>query len=110
LKLKYNPEGLDKSGLKPSEIYARLSRYSKAAIQVHALCSSSLHVRRNLKLFLDKLATEKTYLNGKDLMQMGMPEGRKVGLILARLLAARIDGEVRTRADEMRLARKLING
>jgi tRNA nucleotidyltransferase (CCA-adding enzyme) len=110
LKLKDKLDPLDKSDLKPSEIYAKLSRYSQVAIQANALCSSSLHVRRNLKLFLDRLASIKTHLNGKDLIQMGIPEGRKVGLTLERILIARIDGEVRTRADEVSLVRQLIKG
>ncbi len=110
LKLKDRLDILDKSGLKPSEIYAKLSRYNKVAVQANALRCSSLHVRRNLRLFLDRLASIKPHLNGKDLMQMGIPEGRKVGLILAKLLTARLDGEVRTRTDEVSLVRKLING
>jgi tRNA nucleotidyltransferase (CCA-adding enzyme) len=110
LKLKDNLNALEKSGLKPSEIYAKLSRYSKVAVQANALSSSSLQVRKNLKLFTGRLATIKTHLNGKDLLQMGIPEGHKVGQILLRLLTARIDGDARTKEDEINLVHHIING
>jgi len=67
-------------------------------------------VRKNLKLFTGRLATIKTHLNGKDLLQMGIPEGHKVGQILLRLLTARIDGDARTKEDEINLVHHIING
>ncbi|MGA2368252.1 MAG: hypothetical protein ABSF74_06760 [Dehalococcoidia bacterium] len=109
LKLKQRLEHLDEPCLQPSEIYLKLSPYDKLAVRANALSCSSADVRKNLKLYLDKLASIKTHLNGKDLMQMDIPEGRKVGLLLERLLTARLDGEVRTRADELRLVRQWIN-
>jgi tRNA nucleotidyltransferase (CCA-adding enzyme) len=110
LKLKDNLNSLDKSSLRPSEIHAKLSRYSKVAIQANALSSPSLQVRKNLKLFTGRLAIAKTHLNGKDLLQMGIPEGRKVGQILLRLLTAKIDGDARTKEDEINLVHHIING
>ena len=35
---------------------------------------------------------------------MGVLPGKKMGIILDRLLTARLDGEVKTKADEQRMA------
>ncbi|MGA9047879.1 MAG: hypothetical protein WB588_02700 [Dehalococcoidia bacterium] len=110
IKLKQRLELLDEPILQPSEIYVKLSPFDRLAIRANALSCPSVNVRRNLKLYLDKLVSIKPRLTGKDLMEMGVPEGRRVGFMLDRLLTARQDGEVRTRADELRLVRQLING
>ena len=39
--------------------------------------------------------------------QLGIPAGREMGKILELLQKAKLDGEVRTRAEEMKLARSL---
>jgi hypothetical protein len=44
-------------------------------------------------------------LRGDDLLALGIPPGKSVGEVLARLRAAKLDGEVKTRADEERLVR-----
>jgi hypothetical protein len=44
-------------------------------------------------------------LRGDDLPSLGVSPGKAVGEVLARLRAAKLDGEVRTRADEERLVR-----
>ncbi len=109
LKLRQRLELLDEPILQSSAICVKLSPYDRLAILANALSCHSANIRRNLKLYLDKLVSIKPTLTGKDLMEMGVPEGRRVGLILERLLTARQDGEVRTRADEVKLVNQWIN-
>jgi len=102
--LKINQELLDCSPLQPSEIHHKLQRYTIAAILANKLCTPSRDVRINLKLYIDKLRFVRTRLNGRELRTMGVPPDKKMGVILERLLIARLDGEVKTKADERRLA------
>ncbi|MCX6006364.1 MAG: CCA tRNA nucleotidyltransferase [Chloroflexi bacterium] len=106
--LKIDQESLDYSPLQPSEIYQKLQCYKTAAIQANCLCTPSRDVRINLKLYLDKLRFVRTRLNGRELKAMGVLPGKKMGIILDRLLTARLDGEVKTKADEQRLALQLL--
>ena len=108
ISLKINQESLDYRPLQPSEIHQKLLCYKTAAIQANRLCSPSRDVRINLKLYLDKLRFVRTRLNGRELKAMGVLPGKKMGIILDRLLTARLDGEVKTKADEQRLALQLL--
>jgi tRNA nucleotidyltransferase (CCA-adding enzyme) len=98
---------LDKPSLKPSDIYYLLQQYDSLAIQANSIASESPNVRRNLRLFLTKLRHVKTALDGEELKELGIPAGPEMGKVLLTLHKARLDGEVRTRADEEQLALSL---
>ena len=102
--LKINQELLDCIPIQPSEIYQKLQHYNIAAILANRLCTPSRDVRINLKLYLDKLRFVRTRLKGKELKAMGVPPDKKMGIILDRLLTAKLDGEVSTKTDEEKLA------
>ena len=60
------------------------------------------------KVFSDYITGQrgaKTHLNGADLMKMGVEEGPEVGLLLAKLLGKRIDGEIETKEEEEEFVR-----
>jgi tRNA nucleotidyltransferase (CCA-adding enzyme) len=107
LRLKASLSLLDNPSLKPSQIYGLLREYEPVAIQANAIASESARIQRYLQLFLTKLRHVKTYLAGEELKQLGIPAGREMGKILELLHKAKLDGEVRTRAEEMKLARSL---
>jgi tRNA nucleotidyltransferase (CCA-adding enzyme) len=104
---------LDRPSLKPSEIYHLLREYEPLAIQANALASDekegtpSLIVHRHLQLFLTKLRYVKTSLNGEELKRLGISAGPEMGQVLQILHKAKLNGEVRTRADEKKLALSL---
>jgi tRNA nucleotidyltransferase (CCA-adding enzyme) len=104
LRLKSRLPLLDKPALKPSEIYYLLREYEPLAIQANALASESSTVRHNLQLFLTKLRYVRTALNGEELKRLGISAGPEMGKVLQVLHKAKLDGEVRTRADEKKLA------
>jgi len=98
---------LDKSSLKPSEIYYFLYEYDPLAIQANAIATKSPTIHSHLQLFLAKLRYVKTFLNGEDLKGLGISVGPKLGEILRALYRAKLDGEVNTKADEEKLALSL---
>jgi tRNA nucleotidyltransferase (CCA-adding enzyme) len=62
--------------------------------------------------FLDYLRRGRSLrpiLRGDDIIALGVPRGPAVGEMLARLRAAKLDGEVRTRNQEETLVRRLSN-
>jgi tRNA nucleotidyltransferase (CCA-adding enzyme) len=113
LRLKTSLPLLDRSPLKPSEIYYVLREYEPVAIQANAIASdekegtSSLIVHRYLQLFLTKLRYVRTALNGEELKRLGISAGPEMGKVLQILHKAKLDGEVSTRADEKKLALSL---
>ena len=107
LRLKAGLPLLDKPSLKPSDIYYLLRQYEPAAIQANALASESATIHRHLQLFLTKLRYVRTSLDGDELKKLGISAGPEMGQVLQVLHKAKLDGEVRTRADEKRLALSL---
>jgi len=113
LRLKTRLPLLDKSSLKPSEIYYLLREYEPLAIQANAIASDekegtpSLIVHRYLQLFLTKLRYVRTALDGEELKRLGIFVGPEMGKVLQILHKAKLDGEVSTRADEKKLALSL---
>jgi len=107
LRLKTRLPLLDKSSLKPSEIYYLLREYEPVAIQANAIASDSSMVHRHLQLFLTKLRYVRTSLNGEELKRLGISAGPEMGQALQVLHKAKLDGEVRTKADEKKLALSL---
>jgi len=113
LRLKTSLPSLDKSSLKPSEIYYLLREYEPLAVQANAIAADekevtpSLIVHQHLQLFLTKLRYVRTSLNGGELKRLGISVGPEIGRILHALHKAKLDGEVRTMADEKKLVRSL---
>jgi len=107
LRLKTRLALLDTSPLKPSEIYYLLREYESMAIETNAIASDSSTVHHYLQLFLTKLRYVRTALDGEELKRLGISAGPEMGQVLQILHKAKLDGEVRTRADEKKLARSL---
>jgi tRNA nucleotidyltransferase (CCA-adding enzyme) len=107
LRLKTSLPLLDKPALKPSDIYCLLREYEPLAIQANAIASGSPRGHRSLQLFLTRLRYVRTSLDGEELKKLGISPGPEMGKVLQALHKAKLDGEVRTRADEKKLARSL---
>jgi len=107
LRLKTRLPLLDKSALKPSRIYYLLREYEPVAIQANAIASDSSIIHRHLQLFLTKLRYVKPSLNGEELKRLGISAGPEMGKVLQTLHKAKLDGKVRTRAEEEKLALSL---
>ncbi len=104
LRLKSQLHLLDKPSIKHSEIYYLLYEYKPLAIQANAIASESPAVHSNLELFLTKLRYVRATLTGKELINLGIPAGPQLGEILQALHTAKLNNEVKTGAEEKRLA------
>ncbi|MGA3094438.1 MAG: CCA tRNA nucleotidyltransferase, partial [Dehalococcoidales bacterium] len=102
-RIKTDIEVLSEEIMQPSAIYQYLHGHSNEAIKTNLIASESAEVRRNTQLYLDELRYVKTSLNGDDLISLGIKQGPSIKLLLGLLLDARLDGEVTSREDEVRL-------
>ena len=107
LRLRSQLSLLAKPAVKHSEIYCLLHEYTPLAIQANAIAAESSIVCSRLELFLTKLRYVKTSLNGEKLKELGIPAGPELGKILQVLQRAKLNGEVKTKADEVKLALSL---
>ena len=101
---------LDRASLKPSDIYYLLREYEPIAIQANAVASESVTVNHRLQLFLKKLRYVRTSMDGEGLKGLGISAGPEMGKVLRILHKAKLDGEVKTREDEEKLALSLKAG
>jgi tRNA nucleotidyltransferase (CCA-adding enzyme) len=93
-------EPLKDPALTPSRIYQLLQGHNALAITAGLLATDSSIARRHIRLYQDKLRFMRTALTGEDLIKIGIPAGPRVKIIMERLLAAKMDGEVTSRREE----------
>jgi len=99
---------LDKPNMKPSRVYRLLHDYSPRAIMAFAIALDSPTARDNVLLYLNRLRWVRPHVRGKFLKKEGIPPGPVYRQILDKLLYARLDGQVRTAAEEEAMAKKLV--
>ncbi len=92
------------SGARPSETASLFSAQPAAAVWALAAVGSGA-AREQAHAYMTRYRNVRPLLRGGDLLALGVQPGKPVGDVLARLRAAKLDGEVRTRADEERLVR-----
>jgi len=105
LRLREEALRLAAPGLRPSEVVTALEPFNAAAIAAHALLEPPGIVRRRLRQYLEHWRYRRSALRGQDLQALGVAPGPAMGQMLARLRAARLDGQARGREDEVRLVR-----
>ncbi|MBN1484221.1 MAG: CBS domain-containing protein [Chloroflexia bacterium] len=93
----------------PSQIYHLLEPYSEVALQVLFLAEINEHVHQAVELYLKRLSSVRTELNGDDLKALGLAPGPLYKDLLGRLLEARLDGQVQSRVEEQRLLQELLS-
>ena len=95
------------SSLKPSQVVERLE-----GIPLLVVCAASLategSIRNVMEDYLSRLRFMKPATRGDELIRRGLPPGPAYKTILGRLRAARLDGEVKTDAEESALLEALI--
>ena len=93
--------------LPPSRAVELLSPLPLAAVWALATAGTGAAAERALR-YLHRWRYLKPALDGRALQALGAPPGPRLGEVLRRLKAAKLDGEVRTRRDEETLARSLL--
>ena len=108
LELKGNLDELDNPAIKKSELYFMLKEYDTTAIHANLYYAEAAAARRNLRLYLDRLCYVKTSLGGNELLTLGVRQGPQVGIALKKLLAAKLDGVIRSKSDEINIIHRII--
>lgn len=94
--------------LKPAEVYRLLSGLSDETLLGLMAKSKGEAVKRQVSAFLTTYQHVKPALTGADLKAMGLKPGPQFKKILDLLLDARLNGEVKTEAEERAYVRRLI--
>ncbi|MBI2856371.1 MAG: CCA tRNA nucleotidyltransferase [Chloroflexi bacterium] len=92
----------------PAQLYDALVRRSPAAVRACALATPREEARWNLSLFLEKLRHVRPALNGRDLIELGIPQGPAVGEMLSRLRRSQLEGAVGSREEEVTLVKQMM--
>lgn len=90
-----------------SQINTWFSGLALEMLSYLAARAGSDQIRRFVSLYLTRLRTMTTFLNGEDLLQLGLEPGPLFRRIKTRLLQARLNGEVLNRDEEVALALSL---
>ena len=90
-----------------SEIYKQLTDVSEITISV-AKAYASKELRNNLDLFVNELKAINLCIDGEDLINIGIPQGPKIGNILAKILEDMIDSGQQSKSGQIRMAKKFL--
>jgi tRNA nucleotidyltransferase (CCA-adding enzyme) len=91
---------------RPSEVVAGLRTLPLEMFPLLlALCPDG-EVHRYVERYLTTWRDIRASLTGDDLKRLGVPQGPQIGRLLARVLAAKLDGEAPTREAEEALVRR----
>ena len=99
---------LSSNDIRPSAIVRALEESSEEARLVLRVACDDWLVRQRLDLYQRRLRHVRSVLDGDDLRRMGVEPGRIYRQILEQLRAARLDGEISTRAQEEVLVRAVL--
>ena len=98
---------LEKVKMKNSEIYNLLSNISCEGLLFYMSKSKSLRARQRIHLYLSSLYKIKVEVTGDDLKSAGIKPGPVYTKILNELLTRKLDGEIKTKTEELELVKKL---
>jgi len=93
--------------LENSEIYFFLRGLPVEVLLFHMAKCHSSEVKRYISLYFTKLHGVRTLIGGEELKQLGVAQGPRYRELLDLVLSARLNGQVATREDEIRLVREL---
>ena len=99
---------LEEDEVTRSRVYRMLHGHDLRAVESCALAAGHPKVAKWLRLYLDELRHVRPLLDGDDLMALGVQEGPEVGLLLRKLLDAKLDGHVKSVEDEKAMVRRAL--
>jgi tRNA nucleotidyltransferase (CCA-adding enzyme) len=91
----------------PSGIYRKLTGLSLESLLFMLSKTSSRRARRRIILYLATLRKMKTKITGTDLKKLDLESGLKFREILDKILEARLDGRIKTKKEEWKMAQDL---
>ena len=94
---------------RPSQIVALLAHIPPASLFGLAAITPSVATRTVVLDYVRRLRHVRPLLRGDEIVALGVARGPRLGEVLVRLRAAKLDGDVATRSDEERLVRDIVN-
>jgi len=94
---------------KNHEIFHKLSSLKTESILFMMAATNDESAQKTISRFYTTLKNEVCFLTGKDVVKMGLEPGPAIGKILLKILNRRLDGEIKTREEEVKAVFKLIN-
>ena len=92
---------LSASHLSNSQIYRALEGLSNEAILFLSCLAFNRRCLRCAKLYQEKLSGTRLEINGEDVKNLGVNEGRHVKVILDKVLDCKLDGQIKSRKQEL---------
>jgi len=99
---------LSKPDLSPAQIFAKLEPLSYEAIILLRASSSNKYLKKYIRDFLEIYNGMRLYVNGSHLYKMGVLPGPRYKKIFAKVLKAKLNGEVKSLREELKLIKKLV--
>lgn len=106
--LRQSPDVLAQPDARPSQIVRKLDECSVTALLTVWLVTDDDNTRECIRRYLQEWRHVRTAVDGNTLREMGLPPGPEYRVILERLLAARLDGEIVDDRSEYDLAKTLV--
>jgi len=91
-----------------SEIYHLLKELPVELLLFMMAKTGSEEVKKLISLYFTQLQNVRCFTNGGDLQALGLPAGPRYREILGLLLDARLNNEIQSREDELKLAEQLV--
>ncbi len=100
---------LSKKGIRPSHIFSLLEPLSyEEIVLLRAAGCQNKYLKEYITDFLEIYNGMRLYVSGHDLHGLGILPGPRYQKIFAQVLAAKLNGQVKTRRQELALIKKLI--
>ena len=96
--------------VKNSRLHEELSSYKTELILFMMAATRLDIIRKRISFFITKLRHVRISIRGKDLKNFGLTPGPIYRRILQAVLAAKLNGEIQNRNDEMQFVRQYIDG
>jgi tRNA nucleotidyltransferase (CCA-adding enzyme) len=97
------------ASLKPSEVVKLMRPFPVRVLLVGRILLAGCPAAELIERYLHAWRGVKTAVTGHDLREMGLKSGPQFGILLEKLLAARLDGAVSSEAEERALLDKLLD-
>jgi tRNA nucleotidyltransferase (CCA-adding enzyme) len=101
---------LSRADIRPSQVVERLETYPLPAVEAWALAAQQSAAGEEFGRYLAEWRYVKPSLDGRALAPLGIARGALMGGVLRLLKAARLDGQVRSRQEEVELVRAVLAG
>ena len=101
---------LDRSDIRRSEVAEILDSVSLQSIRAYIAAGLLLPRRDRMIEYIDKIRFERPEITGDDLIAAGIEEGPVIGQLIDIVRRARLDGQVKTKQEELDLAKNRLPG